>query len=385
MLTISQLADRFGLSRSTLLYYDRIGLLSPSMRSGANYRLYSEADVERMEAIDVYRQAGLPLADIARVLASGESVLAERLELRLRALNDEIRKLRRQQQMIVRLLRNEAALVETGSLDKKAWVAILRATGLSEEDMERWHVEFERHTPEAHQEFLESLGIADDEIAKIRQWSRDASPRCVMQELPVALGIGLAAGISPGPLLTLVISATMERGFGAGMRVACAPLLSDLPVVVASLWMMSRVPEAFLTGVTVFGGLFVIYLGLGTISRSRKPHDPRACAGGGGQDLLRGALINLLNPHAWIFWLSVGIPLTLKLWQESRALAAGWVVAFYCGLVGSKIVLAWVVAKGRKRLDQRWYRGVLALCGAALVVLGGLLCWQGARGWLGGI
>ena len=49
MLTISQVASRFGLSRSTLLYYDTIGLLSPSLRSRANYRLYSPADVERKE------------------------------------------------------------------------------------------------------------------------------------------------------------------------------------------------------------------------------------------------------------------------------------------------------------------------------------------------
>ncbi|MCP3961623.1 MAG: MerR family transcriptional regulator, partial [bacterium] len=64
MLTISQVAARFGLSRSTLLYYDSIGLLSPSLRSRANYRLYSPADVERMELIDLYRQAGLALKDV---------------------------------------------------------------------------------------------------------------------------------------------------------------------------------------------------------------------------------------------------------------------------------------------------------------------------------
>ena len=58
MLTISQLAKRFALSRSTLLYYDARGLLSPSRRSEANDRLYSQADVERMELIDVYRREG---------------------------------------------------------------------------------------------------------------------------------------------------------------------------------------------------------------------------------------------------------------------------------------------------------------------------------------
>ena len=70
MLTISQLGRRFGLSRSTLLYYDSIGLLSPSLRSRANYRLYSRSDVERMELIDVYRQ-------VARVTTVGGRYISQ--------------------------------------------------------------------------------------------------------------------------------------------------------------------------------------------------------------------------------------------------------------------------------------------------------------------
>jgi DNA-binding transcriptional MerR regulator len=173
MLTISQLARRFGLSRSTLLYYDSIGLLSPSERSAANYRLYSEADVERMELIDAYRRAGLPLSDIITVLSSDRGVLTERLEARLRATNREIADLRRQQRMIVDLMRSDVSLRESRSIDKDGWVAVLRATGMSDADMRRWHVEFERLSPGAHHDFLESLGIADDEIERTRRWARD--------------------------------------------------------------------------------------------------------------------------------------------------------------------------------------------------------------------
>jgi DNA-binding transcriptional MerR regulator len=172
MLTIGQLARRFGLSRSTLLYYDSIGLLSPSGRSPANYRLYSEADVERMELVDVYRRAGVPLADIARVLSSGGDAMNEVLEDRLRSLNEEIGKLRRQQKLIVELSRRRLSRGESRYLDKEGWVAILRAAGLSDDDMQRWHVEFERLSPGAHQDFLESLDIPLDEIARIRRWSQ---------------------------------------------------------------------------------------------------------------------------------------------------------------------------------------------------------------------
>jgi DNA-binding transcriptional MerR regulator len=196
MLTISQLARRFGLSRSTLLYYDSIGLLSPSERSGANYRLYSPQDVRRMELIDLYRKTGLPLADIARVVSSDKGKLARVLESRLRALNGEIQDLRRQQHLIIQLLRRRAARRGARWLDKDAWVTILRATGMGEEDMRRWHVEFERFSPEAHQDFLESLGLGAEEIARIRGWSR--APETIERQ-PAGRGTASGAGRSPAP------------------------------------------------------------------------------------------------------------------------------------------------------------------------------------------
>ena len=64
MLTIGRLARRFSLSRSTLLYYDSIGLLRPSGRSPANYRLYTERDRRRLELICRYREAGVPMLPV---------------------------------------------------------------------------------------------------------------------------------------------------------------------------------------------------------------------------------------------------------------------------------------------------------------------------------
>ncbi|WP_241087475.1 hypothetical protein [Candidatus Vondammii sp. HM_W22] len=49
---------------------------------------------------------------------------------------------------------------------------MLEAAGLNEERMKKWHVEFEKTSPEVHQDFLESIGIEEDEIALIRKWSK---------------------------------------------------------------------------------------------------------------------------------------------------------------------------------------------------------------------
>lgn len=200
-----------------------------------------------------------------------------------------------------------------------------------------------------------------------------------MEALWLGLGLGLAAGVSPGPLLTLTLTSTLERGFAAGLRVAVAPLLGDLPVVVLSLGALAAAPEGFLGAIGLVGGLFVVYLGLDGLRKSATP-----LALGGGQaispavDLWRGALVNLLNPNPWLFWLTVGGPRSVSLWRdESPLLAVGFFALFYTGLVGSKIALAALAARGRRRLAGPWYRRILVGCGLLLILFGGLLGYDG--------
>jgi len=170
MYTVGQLAKQFGLSRSTLLYYDEVGILSPSARSASNYRLYSDDDVRRMERIAVYREAGLPLEAIRRLLGEDGDSVPSVLEHHLHALSQDIARLRHQQHLIGTLLGNVQRL-GSRSLTKDQWVALLASTGMSEAGMLKWHAEFEKNFPDAHQDFLESLGIPEDEITVIRKMS----------------------------------------------------------------------------------------------------------------------------------------------------------------------------------------------------------------------
>jgi hypothetical protein len=57
-------------------------------------------------------------------------------------------------------------------VNKQRWVEIMRAAGFNEQDMHNWHSQFEKMEPEAHQEFLKSLGIPSEEIKNIREYSR---------------------------------------------------------------------------------------------------------------------------------------------------------------------------------------------------------------------
>lgn len=168
MLTISQLGRRFDLSRSTLLYYHRIGLLTPSGRTTANYRLYSNEDVQRLEKIILYRKVGLSLKRIGQLLDNETMDVASVLEKQLDFLNNKIARLRAQQHLIMQLLDQRSLRIPARVLNKRDWVALLRSAGMSDDDMLNWHRQFESLSPAAHQNFLESLGMPPDEVAAIR-------------------------------------------------------------------------------------------------------------------------------------------------------------------------------------------------------------------------
>jgi DNA-binding transcriptional MerR regulator len=172
MFTIGQMVKNYGLSRSTLIYYDNIGVLSPDCRTESNYRLYSDDDVRKMERILLFRSAGLSLDSIASLLEKKGDDLNTALEQRLFVINSEIQGLRHQQKVILRILENKNLEMDARVLTRESWVSMLKAAGLDNEGMKNWHIEFEKTSPEAHQDFLESIGIEQDEIKSIRNWSK---------------------------------------------------------------------------------------------------------------------------------------------------------------------------------------------------------------------
>lgn len=190
----------------------------------------------------------------------------------------------------------------------------------------------------------------------------------------VTLGVtlGLSAGMAPGPLLALVISETLRHGIAAGIRVACAPILTDLPIIAFSLLVLAQLADQpnILGLISLAGGLFLVYLGWQNL-RSRDTASTAAEAN--PQSLRKGIAVNLLSPHPYLFWLAVGAPLTTKAMNHSLGAAIAFIGGFYALLVGSKVILAVVTGKSRSFLSGKAYRLILRLLGLMLWVLALLL------------
>ncbi|GAA1309368.1 hypothetical protein Psi02_26410 [Planotetraspora silvatica] len=200
-----------------------------------------------------------------------------------------------------------------------------------------------------------------------------------MTELLLGLSLGLGAGVTPGALLSLVIAASLRGGFRSGVRLACVPLLSDLPVVLLSLTAVGAMPGTFVRVLSAVGGLYVVYLGVSTIREARAAEPPRPgdAEPSSARQVLSAVVVNLLNPHPWLFWIAVGAPAFDAAWEHSPASALAFVGGFYLVLCGSKVALAWAVGAGRHRLSLRGYRLLLGGSGLLLTAAGAVLSFRG--------
>lgn len=167
-LSIGKLAKKFGLSRSTLLYYDKIGLLSPVSHQKGEYRTYGIAEQKRLKQICLYRQAGVALKEIKQILDNEVTNASNCLMARFKQLDQEISELKEQQKIIAGMLHNTSLLSHSEPMTKALWSKLLEASGFSEKMMKNWHIQFEKSAPKEHLAFLKFLQIPDDEIQIIR-------------------------------------------------------------------------------------------------------------------------------------------------------------------------------------------------------------------------
>jgi threonine/homoserine/homoserine lactone efflux protein len=201
-----------------------------------------------------------------------------------------------------------------------------------------------------------------------------------MAYLLLGLSLGLPAGISPGPLLTLVVATSLRDGLRQGLLVAAAPFLSDLPIILLSIFVLNQLPTWTLSAIAIAGASYVTYLGWETIRSARYARLASEASTlqveGDRRSLQRGALTNLLSPHPYLFWAMVGAPALLAALDRGPLAALAFLVGFYGGLVGSKAAIAALVHSQAHWLTAAWYRRILILLGILLIGLGLLLAWE---------
>jgi threonine/homoserine/homoserine lactone efflux protein len=181
----------------------------------------------------------------------------------------------------------------------------------------------------------------------------------------IGSGLGMAAGFAPGPLLTMVISQTIGYGFKEGVKTAFTPMITDLPVIVVATFLVSGIYtlKPLLGLVSVAGGILLCYLAWQNLKRAPVYDSSSVCK---PNSIVKGALINALSPHPYLFWITVGSPILLAAYAQNFANAAAFVLGFYACLIGAKIILAYFVMQTRSFFFGQPYVWLMRLLGLVL-------------------
>ena len=196
--------------------------------------------------------------------------------------------------------------------------------------------------------------------------------------LSIGIILGLAAGFAPGPLLTLVISETLEHDIKSGVKVSLAPIFTDLPIIILTLFVFVQ-PSNFHNipvVVSLLGGCFVLYMGYESMRSKGSEVDfqkPKS------KSFIKGILANALSPHPYLFWLSVGAPTMAKAPSLNIFAPLLFAIGFYTFLVGSKVLLAVLVGKSKSFLSGDMYIYVMHFLGLVLCVLAFVLFIDGLK------
>ena len=138
----------------------------------------------------------------------------------------------------------------------------------------------------------------------------------MITSLVAGVVLGLSSGLSPGPLLTLVISQTLTHGIKEGIKIAVAPLLTDVPIILIAVFVLTRLAhfQPILGSISLVGGVFVLYLAYDCFRTGRLEVNIQDAE---PQSLSKGVLVNALNPHPYLFWVAVGAPMMIRAWGKS--------------------------------------------------------------------
>ena len=189
---------------------------------------------------------------------------------------------------------------------------------------------------------------------------------------------GLSAGLAPGPLLTLVITETLQQNVIAGIKVALAPLITDLPIILVSVFLLAKLAGSnnILGIISIIGALFVFFIAFETLLTKPVNLDIQNVT---SRSLTKGMLANALSPHPYLFWISVGAPIMTKAVKNNVLSAALFLLGFYAFLIGSKVALAVLVGKSKSILTGNYYLYTMRFLGLALIALALILLIDGIK------
>ncbi|MFO7829989.1 MAG: LysE family transporter [Bacteroidales bacterium] len=198
----------------------------------------------------------------------------------------------------------------------------------------------------------------------------------MIEYLMAGISLGFIAGISPGPLLVLVITETLKHDRKEGMKMAFVPIISDLPIVFFSVFVIYKLADSdlILGIISLLGAVFLIYLAIENIGLKSVDVSIKNDKMNGFK---KGVLVNFFSPHPYLFWMLVGAPLSIKAYHENILSAVLFVMGFYIFIIATKIVVAYISDKSKNVFSGGSYIIVIKILGFVLLFFAIILIKDG--------
>ena len=190
----------------------------------------------------------------------------------------------------------------------------------------------------------------------------------IAQLAGAGIALGIIEGIKPGPLLTMVIRESLSKGLKAGMWTAAAPLFTDGPLIIASLFLASwmATQPSVLFSISLLGALFLMKMGIECFSL--EPPDPNSDSDPDPSgSFKRGVLTNLLNPNVYMFWFLIGGPLMASAAEQEPLAPVLYAICFLITIILVKASIAWLFVGGGSWESYDLYRITMVICGFAML------------------
>jgi threonine/homoserine/homoserine lactone efflux protein len=196
--------------------------------------------------------------------------------------------------------------------------------------------------------------------------------------LVLGMTYAFAAAVQPGPLQAYAIALTLRHGWRRALPAAFSPLLSDGPIIVLVLLVLSRLPGWLIPAVRLAGGVLLLFFAF-LAARSWRSFDAARAAPAAAEprSLVGAALVNLASPGPYLGWSLVMGPLLLKGWREAPANGIALLAGFYGVMVVAMVVII-LLAGAARGLGPRANRAMLGLSALALAGLGAWQLWSWA-------
>lgn len=193
------------------------------------------------------------------------------------------------------------------------------------------------------------------------------------------LSYSFACVVQPGPFQAYLFSQSITNGWEKTIPLVFAPLISDLPVIILVLFVLTTVPREVLGILQCLGGIFLLYLAFKAYKTLRSMNTNNIKDTPGYGNLFKAVLVNLFNPNPYLGWSLVMGPMLIKGWSESPKNGIALITGFYSSMIIYSAVMV-ILFSVAGNLGPRVNRISLIFSVIAFLLFGLYQLWSGIAG-----